>query len=229
MVNDESLLNDEDKIAVRLYSLGTYQYNNERDSYATRSGYGVRDSENSRLFHISMPGPSAWISPGKEFVIDVNQISIGSGENKDYSWEEYEVNNVKYIVKLPLGSLLSRYSYGLDNAIFEDDNIKYTLDLVTAGYYKTSLMFYIDYSNSSIADMEQNADFLNALYDKRDDFMKDLIVTVNGVDCIGAQANSYAVTVDDDCCYFYTDLLGSNNIFINDIVITHNGTSYEIN
>ncbi len=226
MVNDASLL-EEDKISIELYCLGTYQYEHMLSSYGTLFAYGVKDSENSRLFHVSIPGPSRWISGGEEFIIDVTQICIGSSEVKDDSWDEYDVN-MEYLVTVPQDSLLQIYSYGGKSDLFEDDNIKYMFDLITPGFYDTTLLFYIDYSDSQIANMEQNADFLYALYDKRDDFMEDLVVTINDIDYKGTIANNGAVTVTDDYCYFYTDLPGIESTLIYSIVITHGETSYTI-
>lgn len=227
LVNDASLLDAEDKLFVELYCLGTYQYENMLSSYGTCRAYGVRDEENSQLFHVSMPGTSRWISGGEEFIIDVTQICIGSSEVKDDSWDAYDVN-MKHAVTVPQNSLLQIYSYGGNRDVFEDDNMKYMFDLITPGFYETSLLFYIDYSNSQIANMNQDASFLTALYDRRDDFMEDLVVTINDIEYSGASANSYAVTVTDDACYFYTSLPGIESTFIYGIEISHGETSYKI-
>jgi hypothetical protein len=58
--------------------------------------------------------------------------------------------------------------------------------------------------------------------------MEDLVVTINDIDYSGASADSYAVTVIDDTCYFYTSLPGIENTVIYGIEITHGETSYKI-
>lgn len=225
-VKDETLLSEEDRIFVDLYCLGTTQYETQKDSYVTVQAYGVRDSENSNLFHISTRGASTWMAYGEEFVIDINYISIGSGESRNYSWDEYDVN-MEYRMTVPTSTFKPTYSFGYDHNLFDFDGLTFELAIITPSYYFTELYFNIDYSKSDLVGMEKG-ELLSALSIAADDFVKDLILTANGKEYIGDPETTTSVRLNGDTAYFYTNFPGIDAKLLYSMTIEHGETNYTL-
>lgn len=225
-VKDETLLSEEDRIFIDLYCLGTTQYETKKDSYGTKKAYGVRDSEQSNLFHVSMKGLSNWMTFGEEFVININNISIGSSEEKDSTWEEYDVN-MEYRMTVPTSTFKSTYTFGYDDTKFEYDGLIFELSYITPSYYYTTLDFYIDYSNTDLVGMDKG-DLISELSHAADDFVKDLVLTANGKEYIGDPKTTDSVRFNGDIAYFYTDFPGIDSKLLYSMSIKHGETNYEL-
>ncbi len=138
-VNDAELAAKYDEIKLYAYTLGDEAYNNRQDSYAPCEGYGIRDEEEDNLYHVTMPGASAWMMMGNAFVVDACQVDFMNQNGRPVS---YSVNVPETVLTVPQTKFHPVLELGYVGFTFTHGGREYVLYGTEYGQYRTELKFY---------------------------------------------------------------------------------------
>ncbi len=158
-LKDGALADTNDRIFLTAYVLGVEAYENDKEHYAILGGYGTKDEEENNLYHVTFEGAPAWLMPGNEAVIAVQDIftDIDPKETDDISywsdplpeWGEppftvHEINH-EFKVTVPEGTFANVPSRKYHSVVLEGRNYDYVLESVDYGHYTSTFVFYFNY------------------------------------------------------------------------------------
>jgi len=177
-VNEAELAAAYDEIKLYAYTLGDEAYNIRLDSYAPCEGYGIRDVEEKNLYHVTIPGASAWMTMGKPFVVDVCQVDFMNQNQRPVT---YPVNVPEIVLTVPQTKFHPVLELGYTGFSFIHGGREYVLKTAEYGPYRTGLYF------SCIVDKDvipMNPVDFNFLDDSSrlvwKDFLSDMALEVDG-------------------------------------------------
>ena len=177
-VNDAELAAEYDEIKLYAYTLGEEVYDNERNHFASSEGYGIRDEETDHLYHVTMPGASAWMTMGDSFVVDVCQVDFIKNSSNPLS---YPVNMPENRITVPQTKFHPVLEQGYVGFSFTYGGREYALNTVEYGQYRTELRFYC-YEDKDAVSMDP-VDF-NRLEDgfllRWEEFLSNVTLEVDG-------------------------------------------------
>lgn len=195
-VSDEQVVRNNDQIRMLAYVLGEEQYENELDQYGPWEAYGQKDDEIPNLYHVSMTGPSVWMTSGEPVVVDILQINV---DLQNELWTTYETNMV-YRFTPP-----TELYHPVSDAYYEDmkfsyGGIDYYLNNATFGVYRSELGFQYDFVGTTFAGKETDYAVLEEkLHSNWLEFVDSLVLVVDG--------KEYKVNPDDKG-YTWCDVKG---------------------
>ncbi|MBQ9384109.1 MAG: hypothetical protein IJT87_07715 [Ruminiclostridium sp.] len=90
-VSDPEVTAANDVIGVYTQAIGTYEFENKRDSYAITYSKGVKDEEDPSLYHVSARVPPYWVTQGEEVVFDIVRIHTLANDESDTAHSDEEL------------------------------------------------------------------------------------------------------------------------------------------
>ncbi len=147
-VNDAELAAEYDKLKLCAYTLGDEVYDNERDYFAFCEGYGIRDEEADNLYHVTLPGASAWMTMGDSFVVDACQVEFVNESGKVLT---YPVEVPETRLTIPQTKFHPVLGLGYVGFSFTHGGREYVLNTVEYGKYRTELRFYCYEDKEAVA------------------------------------------------------------------------------
>lgn len=161
-VKDDALAAANDRIFLTAYVLGMEAYENEREHYDTTGWYGTKDPEVPNLYHVTFRGAPAWLMPGNEAVIAVQDIftDIDPEETGDLSYwsmrdyfefdlgePEFTIHEIdyEYRVTVPEDTYAGIVNRNYHSVVLEGEHHDFVLESVEYGHYSSSFTFYINY------------------------------------------------------------------------------------
>lgn len=91
-VEDERIAEQSDMLGVYILTLGTEEFEKNRENYLEEYGKAVKDDTDPKLFHASVRCPPLWVTSGEEVVVDIVCIHTmednSDGIHKYYRDEE---------------------------------------------------------------------------------------------------------------------------------------------
>ncbi len=137
-VNDAELAAKYDEIKLYAYTLGDEAYNNSQEFYAPCEGIGKADELQDNLYHVTMPGASAWMTMGNTFVVDACQVDFMNQNGRPVS---YSVNVPETVLTVPQTKFHPVLEQGYVGFSFIHGGREYVLKTAEYGPYRTGLYF----------------------------------------------------------------------------------------
>ena len=189
-VKDKAWTEGRDRIYVEAYCIGSDEFDNQLENYSTCDAFGEKDENIDNLYHVSMVGLPYWINSGEEIIIAIRSIRIGNGD-KVYGgdiwgdeWNSYypDVSQMQYRFTIPTEQLHPVDYIAYDNIIFEQEGIKYYMNLTGYGEYTTEMVFcynHIGYEFEEETDIFEKQIILDQ---KWEEFIQDVVLIVDEVE-----------------------------------------------
>lgn len=196
-MKDEALAAENDRIFLTAYVLGVEEYENEneRAHYAPCGGYGTKDAEIPNLYHVTFRGAPAWLMPGNEAVIAVQEIfaDINPEETGDLSywsmpdidWGEpdFTVHEIgyEYRVTVPEDTYAGITTRKYHSVVLEGRNYDFVLETVEYSEYSTVFTFYVNYPEGTApANEEERTAIENELQRRWLGVGSSIVIIVDG-------------------------------------------------
>ncbi len=178
-VNDKEVVENNDQIRMLAYILGEEQYENELEKYGPWEAYGEKDEEIENLYHVSMTGPSVWMTSGEPVVVDIWQINV---DLQQEIWTTFETNMVyRFTSPADIYHPVSDAYY--ENMKFSHGGIDYYLNNATFGPYRSELGFQYDFIGTTLAGNEADYTVLEEkLHANWLEFVDTLVLVVDGTE-----------------------------------------------
>lgn len=203
-LKDETLAAANDRIFLTAYVLGVEAYENDRESYGLWGGYGTKDEEVNNLYHVTFGGGPAWLVPGNEAVIAVQDIftDIDPKETDDISywsdplpdWGEppftvHELNH-EFLVTVPEETFANVPSRKYHSVSLEGRNYDFVLESVDYGHYTSTFTFYFNYPEGvAPADSDEKIAIEDNLYLDWLRVGTNIVINVDGTEYKFAQGD----------------------------------------
>lgn len=221
--NDDSSIDVPSNIVGTFYTLGKDQYENSRidlfddDAWKTQDVYGfdevtgVRDEDDSRLFHFNVSGTSAWVVEGQEFIMAVRSLrlqypsEIGWGLSEqlvegssrkfwtsdETTWTMEEMLESEFSTTLPEGTFAQALEISFDKTLVVkgQKKLNYNLNLVEMSLYNTFVYFDVDNSKAKLSHDDINNNFAEC--------MANTVIIVDGVE-YKPEDNGFYVWLDTE-------------------------------
>ena len=197
-IKDDALAAANDRIFLTAYVLGVEEYENEREQYGMTGWYGTKDPEVPNLYHVTFRGAPAWLAPGKEAVIAVQDIftDISAEETVDLAYwsmrdyfefdlgePEFTIHEVgyEYRVTVPDDIYAGITTRNYHSVVLEGEKYDFVLDSVEYGHYSSSFTFYIDYPEGTApANEEERTAIQNELQRRWLGVGSSIVIIVDG-------------------------------------------------
>ncbi len=171
-IKDDALAAANDRIFLTAYVLSEEAYENEIANYGTTGWYGTKDPEVPNLYHVTFRGAPAWLAPGKEAVIAVQDIftNINPEETGDlayWSMREYlefdlgepafTIHEIgyEYRVTVPEDTYAGIVTRNYHSVVLEGEHYDFVLESVEYGSYSSDFTFYINYPEGTAPATEE--------------------------------------------------------------------------
>lgn len=196
-VKDEALVAENDRIFLTAYVLSeeVYEDETERAHYAPCGGYGTKDSEVSNLYHVTFRGAPAWLMPGNEAVIAVQEIftdldpeytgdlSYWSMPDIDWGKPDFTVHEIgyEYRVTVPEDTYAGVVSRNYHSVVLDGRNYDFVLETVEYSEYSTVFTFYVNYPEGTApANNEERYAIEDYLFGEWIRVGSNIVITVDG-------------------------------------------------
>lgn len=137
-VNDAELAAEYEEIRLYAYILGEEAYAENRESYAMWDGIGRKDELQDNLFHVTIPGLSAWMTMGDSFVVEVCQVDFLKTSGTPVT---YQINVPETRLTIPQTKFHPVQKLGYVGFSFTYGGREYVFNTAEYGQYKTELIF----------------------------------------------------------------------------------------
>lgn len=180
----------EDEIEVEAYILGKEQYLNEKDTYATRTGYGVQDESTPGLYHVRFDAPRTWLINENTVIFDIIEVTYTEVMKRKIS------PDVQFEFAVPMEYLHKTETVYYGNVSVNYNDEDYLLKTIDYSVYDTMITFNYDMTyDAASAGMSQKK-YEEKLRKNAEKILKDSYISV-GKEKYECQSIVFGISYDN--------------------------------